>query len=369
MKSALTLQAHVDGQVEVLSSKVDNDAYAIRIFLDTYKGKSRHTQRAYAKVCQRFLIWLWYKHQPGPCLLPAVEVQHINDYQDFLSKPEQLPEEFLKANGLKNQPFRKPLARESMKHTITILHKMFTALRELKNSSGEPYCRFAPTKFAHDGIGGKKKIKDVEEALTEAEWEAVLITIEELPRKTERDRQHYHRARWVFQLLYRTFLRREEAAQLTMACFEPSTDGWSINVTGKGETERKIIATAKLMEELKLYRESLGLAPLPYPGEMRPVIMSVTGTDKGVTAQAIYLLCKEIFRMTADRLIETDQMAAKRLYKASPHWMRHTGISHAMEAGVNPRYVQEQARHSSLLVTARYDHKDRRAWRQDIERM
>jgi hypothetical protein len=38
-----------------------------------------------------------------------------------------------------------------------------------------------------------------------------------------------------------------------------------------------------------------------------------------------------------------------------------------MEADVDPRYVQAQARHSSLKVTAVYDHKKRRAWRGALE--
>jgi len=369
MESTLILSSQGDVQVEVVSTKVDNDMYAVRIFLDTYKNKSRHTQRSYEKVCQRFLIWLMSTREPSPCMLPAVEVQDINKYLDFLSNPRLFSEAFLKAHGLKNQPFRKPLARESMKHTITVLHKMFSALRELKGPGGQPYCLFKPTTLAHKGISGKKKDDEIEEAMTESEWEAVLATIDDLPRETQRDLKHYHRARWVIQLLYRTFMRREEAAQLTMGSFEPSPDGWNIRVFGKGNTEIKIVATQKLLEELKVYRESLALPSLPYPGEMRPAILAVTGKEKGVTAQAIYLLCKEIFQRTAERLKETDPLAAMRLGRASPHWMRHTGISHAMEAGVNPRYVQAQARHSSLNVTARYDHKARKAWRQDIDRM
>lgn len=369
MESALTVPPRGDVQVEVVSSKVDNDAYAIKVFLDTYKNKSRHTQRSYAKVCQRFLIWLMSTREPSPCLLPAVEVQDINDYLAFLSNPSQFSESFLNAHGLKNQPFRGPLARESMKHAITVLHKMFSALRELKGPGGQPYCMFTPTTLAHKGIAGKKKNDEIEEAMTELEWEAVLSTIEELPRETERDLKHYHRARWVIQLLYRTFLRRDEAAHLTMGSFEPSSAGWNIRVFGKGNTEITIVATHKLMEELKVYRTSLALPSLPYPGEVRPAILAVTGKDKGVSAQAIYLLCTEIFKRTAERLKDTDPRAAMRLNKASPHWMRHTGISHAMEAGVNPRYVQAQARHSSLNVTARYDHKARKAWRQDLDRV
>ena len=76
-----------------------------------------------------------------------------------------------------------------------------------------------------------------------------------------------------------------------MGSFEPSPAGWNIRVFGKGNTEITIVATHKLMEELKVYRTSLALPSLPYPGEVRPAILAVTGKDKGVSAQAIYLLC------------------------------------------------------------------------------
>jgi site-specific recombinase XerD len=80
-----------------------------------------------------------------------------------------------------------------------------------------------------------------------------------------------------------------------------------------------------------------------------------------------------IFDQAANRM-ETDDpaaaaAAASRLRQATPHWMRHTGVTHAMESGASPRYVQAQARHSSLNVTAKYDHQVRRAWRADLERM
>lgn len=152
-----------------------------------------------------------------------------------------------------------------------------------------------------------------------------------------------------------------------MGSFEASPEGWSIRLVGKGGKKTKIIATDKLMSELRLYRQTLGLPALPSPGEQRPAIMAITGKEKGVTAQAIYLICGVIYERAAELAKERgDTAAATRLSVATPHWMRHTGITHAMEAGVNPRYVMAQARHSSLNVTARYDHQERRAWRADL---
>lgn len=355
--------------IEVLSGDVADDEHAIRIFLDSYSRRSPHTVRSYEKECRRFLLWLHATRDPSPALLPAVAVSDINDYLEFLGNPRPFAEPFLKMHGWAHQPFRKPLGTESFKHCITVLHKMFDALRNLRATGNLPYCLFNPLVLAHNGISGAIQDDEIEEALTPEEWEAVQAAVEDLPRATARDIKHYHRARWLMQLLYRAFLRRDEAARLTMGAFEPSADGWNIRLIGKGAKKAKIVATNKLLAELKVYRMSLGLPPLPSLGESRPAILAVTGKDKGVTDQAVYLLCKVIFQKAADMIEDQSPQGAQRLRRATPHWMRHTGVTHALESGANPRYVQAQARHSSLNVTARYDHKARKAWRLDMERM
>ena len=359
----------IEINAEVLTGEVADDLQAIQIFLASYSRKSSHTTRSYEKECFRFLLWLKGTRTPSAVMLPSVTVQDINEYLDFVANPRPFSEPFLKFHGWDHQPFRKSLGSESVKHCITVLHKMFASLRELRAEKNQPYCTFNPVRLAHQGIAGTKEEDEIEEALTPEEWEAVQAVIEELPRKTERELKHYHRARWVFQLLYRAFLRRDEAAKLTMSAFESSSDGWNIRLIGKGNKKARIIATKKLIAELQIYRTSLGLSPLPSPGESRPAILAVTGKDKGLTNQAIYLLCKVIFDKASARLSENDPAAAARLRQATPHWMRHTGVTHAMESGAGPRYVQAQARHSSLNITAKYDHQARKAWRANLDKM
>lgn len=356
--------------VEVITADVADDEHAIKVFLDGFARMSPHTVRSYEKECHRFLLWLRATRRAAPALLPTVRLEDINDYLAFLEKPRPFAADFLAAHGWEHQPFRKPLASASIKHCITVLHKLFSVMRELRAAGDEPYCKFNPVKVAHQGISGVKAQVEIEQAFSPIEWQAVLDAIENLPRDKPRDVRHYHRARWIFQLLYRAYLRRDEAASLTMGSFEPSPEGWSIRLVGKGNKPGKIVATNKLMAELRVYRESLGLPPLPSHGEDRPAIMAVTGENKGITAQAIYLICGEIFEQAKD-LLESrgDSAGAARMSQASPHWMRHTGVTHALEAGVNPRYVQAQARHSSLNVTATYDHKDRRAWRGALDQV
>lgn len=355
--------------VDAASGDVCDDLQAISIFLDSYSRKSPHTVRSYEKECLRFHLWLKATRDPSPVLLPNVTVQDINAYLSFLENPQPFSTEFLTAHGWKHQPFRKRLSDESVKLCLTVLHKLFTSLRELRASANLPYCMFNPVKLAHAGSSTTTELDEVEEALTAQEWASVRAVIEELPKSTARELKHYHRARWIFQLLYRAFLRRDEAANLRMNSFELTRDGWVIRLIGKGAKKAKIVATAALVDELTIYRISLGMTALPSPSETSPAILAVTGKNKGVTAQTIYLLCMTIYEMAAKKMESIDKTAAARLRQATPHWMRHTGVTHAMESGVGPRYVQAQARHSSLNVTARYDHKERIAWRQNIEKM
>ena len=74
-----------------------------------------------------------------------------------------------------------------------------------------------------------------------------------------------------------------------------------------------------------------------------------------MTERALYTIIKSIFERAA--LKAQDPIAANRLMSASPHWLRHAGITHALDRGMEPRLVQQQARHLDAAVTQRvYDH-------------
>lgn len=372
MKNPELLVVTADGplaKVDRLTTLMDDDLDALNGFLSNYKSGPANTLRAYAKECHRFHLWLKRtipdSRQP---LFPQVTPEHLNAYKTFALDYPVFPVAFLHHHGYKEQPFRSALSESSLKHAMSILQKMFSNFRNRLGRDRQPFCAINPFESVSK-VKPKKRDEDLTyKALTDEEWEAVLAAIEDLPRQTDRDRQHYHRARWIMQLLYRAFLRRNEAATLTMDCFIPGPDGWELKVVGKG-SDKRIIATTALMDELRLYRTSLGMSPYPLPNETTPAIMAVTGKERGVTAQAIYLICKVIYDKAADLIEPTNGHSALRLRTMSPHSMRHTGVSHSMDAGVNPRHVQAQARHASLTMTARYDHKGKRAWREDFDKL
>ena len=177
--------------VEVLLGEVSDDVDAIKIFIRSYARKSAHTVRSYEKECYRLLLWLRATRAPSLNLLPAVTVRDINDYLDFVANPRPFPEDFLQQQGWTHQPFRKALGMQSTKHCITVLHKLFAALRELRSAGNLPYCMFNPVTLAYGGIAGSHPPEDVEQALSEAEWQAVQNAIENLPRASQSDAKHY----------------------------------------------------------------------------------------------------------------------------------------------------------------------------------
>jgi integrase len=227
---------------------------------------------------------------------------------------------------------------------------------------------FNPVVLAHKVSSRSVSSDDTSRALTPEEWSAVLLVIEQMSRATSRDRAHYYRARWVFNLLYCAFLRRDEAVSLRMGDFQEGPDGWGLHLTGKGGKRASIVVPQRLIRELRTYRLSIGLSEYPHHGEARPAVCRIGSNAKGISSQALYLICQVIFARAAELIKPINPGAAARLEAASPHWMRHTGITHALERGINPRYVQAQARHASLVTTAKYDHQERRAWRTDFER-
>lgn len=353
---------------------VDTDLWAISTWLKGYKKSSHHTVRSFEREVTRFLMWLHVVKGENPRHLPDVRTNDLNDYRDFLSNPRAFPESTLIKFNRRKQPFKGPLSDDSIKQALTIIKGMFEALRNVEARNNEPYIKMNPCALIK-GLKSKPN-SDRNFVFSRAQWRMIKETIEYLPRANKLDIAHYNRTRWLFQLLFRAYLRREEVANLlmyspdnTVTGFRETDQGWVIFVIGKGVKQAEVIATRRLMEELRRYRVSLGLSPLPSPNEHTTyAVQPIIGKKRtSITAQQVYAICRRIFQMTAERVATDSPRDAALFRKASTHWMRHTGISIALNNGAEIRHVQAQARHSSVKITATYDHKDKEQWREDLE--
>ena len=65
------------------------------------------------------------------------------------------------------------------------------------------------------------------------------------------------------------------------------------------------------------------------------------------------------FFETAATVVENGSPAlAEKLRRATPHWMRHTHATHALEGGADLTTVRDNLRHSSVATTSMYLHAD-----------
>ena len=143
----------------------------------------------------------------------------------------------------------------------------------------------------------------------------------------------------AFALLAGCGLRRAEAVALEIA--DHDTDTGAIRVIGKGNRERIVYATGGAKAALDAWLEHRGVA---VPGPiLAPVSQSgAVDVGRGITPHSLMM-----------RLRKRSGEAG--IAACSPHDLRRTFVSTALEAGVDLAMVQALAGHASPTTTARYD--------------
>jgi site-specific recombinase XerD len=184
-----------------------------------------------------------------------------------------------------------------------------------------------------DALG--ERILSVEQVLK------LLMTAEE-PKARPGSKRHLPKRKGPFmtrnatllRLVYGTGLRVSEVCGLRWRDFAPHGDGAYMTAFGKGDKTRTILLPAALWARVTALRGATG--PTDH------VFRSRKGG--GLTRQQIY----DIFKEVAQR--------AGLPAAASPHWLRHAHVSHALDNGAPVHVVQFSAGHASLTTTTRYTH-------------
>lgn len=378
----------------VQGAYVTDDAAAVRAFLRQLETSPMATERAFKKEVKRFLVWLLHTgHSPGSALA-GLGVLDMEEYFRFLRSPAPLAKE--PGEGTRGGYWKgpAPLGQASLEHSKTLLSSFFDKLCDYEHSPGRAFRTTNPVRAIGRVVAAPRAARqpgerapvaseeDSEHVLSPEDIALVLATIESAPRETPRQAAHYQRNRWVILLAYHSFLRISELARLQMGDFELSKSGdWQVYIH-PSKHERKgvlIDASPPLMTALTDYRRSLRKMPFPFRGEPGPAIMPVVNKNvpvapvrtllhtgawrteeqpsviKPLTDRAIFDIIKGCFRLAAEGASSGEQRA--RLLAASPHWLRHSGITDALNRGVDPRYVSAQARHQGLQTTLQtYDH-------------
>ncbi|HEX7635790.1 MAG TPA: phage integrase family protein [Noviherbaspirillum sp.] len=331
-----------------------------------------HTQRAYLKEAERFLLWAIVQHKKP---LSSMTLDDCEAYRAFLADP--LPSDLWCGSRASKKwsplwrPFEGPLSPRAQRHAITILKSLYKFLVDQCYLIGNPWNGIVLPKAAGARINKGR-------SFTQAQWDFIEQQLALLP-----DTSAHHRLRFALHFFYATGLRLAEAVaaqvdHLNWVCYPPDSEdeeaveGWELTVIGKGEKERVVPVPLDVIGELSKYLVARGLDPDPeHPGNRGAFLLgqAVDVAERapwlpqaresidpkaGIAAMTLYGQLKTFFVECAHVQARTDSKGAQRLAAASTHWLRHTHGSHAVAAGTPLDVLQQNLGHASLDTTTIY---------------
>lgn len=331
-----------------------------------------HTQRAYRKEGERFLLWAVVERRKP---LSSMTTEDCAAYRAFLADPQPRSRWCAQRNRERWsplwRPFEGPLSLAAQRQAVTILKNLYAFWVDKNYVMGNPWTGVSVPRSSPPRM-------NIGRSLTMGQWRFVLDQAARL-----QDTSISRRLRFALSLLYATGMRLSEAVaarvdHLEWVEYSPDdedgehVEGWLLNVVGKGGRLRQVPVPIEVVAELSAYLESRGLARDPAAagnlgahllgkasdiGRVAPALRPAAGYDSrdGIAANTLYDQLKRFFRNCARLFIARgDAKGAARLARASPHWLRHSHASHSIARGTRVEIEQQILGHASLATTTVY---------------
>ncbi len=150
------------------------------------------------------------------------------------------------------------------------------------------------------------------------------------------------RNKLILKILYFTGIRVDELSHLKANSFQNTESGWIMIVIGKGRKVRSIRLPDHLSIEISNYIVGIDSVDCLFTNDRR--------IDFGINDfSRTPLSNSQIFR-----IVKTAAKNAGLDIQPSPHWLRHTSATHAIENGAPIHVVQRSLGHESISTTGRY---------------
>lgn len=312
-----------------------------------------HTQRAYRKEAERFILWAVVQRKSA---LSSMTAEDCSAYVAFLANP--VPAETWCGPRSREKwsplwrPFEGPLSPQTQRQAVTILKSLYRFLVDKGYLLGNPWQSVAKPD-AHFQIDDAK-------AFTPSQWQFVEAQLATLP-----DTSASKRMRIALRLLYTTGLRVSEIVRLRVNDFqlpqhslEPADgggerrEGWKIVISGRRKKARHLSIPKLLCEELSDNFASRGLdQDLAHPDNHGAYILG-KATDiaerapwvpdrirtidpkEGISPATLAKEIRRFFNDCAATIRRDDSKAADAFMAASAYWIRHTYGSNDAEVGM-----------------------------------
>ena len=389
-----------------LQLNATTDVDAAQCFLAEYDS-SPGTFRIYQREVERLFLWAW-----AECGKPVSSLnrQDFEGYLNFLADPQPVkvwcgtkarresaawrPFELQKNKKSGTPPVVKPrasgkkgseassepapaakeqggLQERALLASVAAINSMMQYMVDGGYLNGNPLGLIRQKRrklqTEQSAARGWSENKSVERFLDEDMWNAVTATIEAMPRETPKQVDQYERLTFILTFLYVLAPRASELETHRMNSFKEEHGRWWWHVVGKGNKAAKIPIPDDMMSALVRYRQHLGLSPVPGIDDETPLLVSMKDGSP-ITARQLNYILKALFEQAANSMPALLAHKAEKLRLASAHWGRHTGITAKVNAGMEARYVQKDARHSDARTTAMYTHEEDAVWHEEAQK-
>lgn len=356
-----------------------DDFYKAREFLLAYKN-SKDTFKTYRREVERLCQWAWYIENRSFTQLKRSDIER---YLAFCQKPPKRwigfsrPTRFVTKDDqrLPNpqwRPFVVSASKAKRKQSDRIDKADFTFSQEAMKSLLLVLSSFYNFLIAEEHIEYnpiltlRQKSHYVHKTQTQSPVRRLSqLQIQYLQQtainSAEKNTHQHERNIFVISLMLFAYVRISELTvrkchtPLMSDFYRDNNKRWWYRVIGKGNKERRIAVSDTLLASLTRWRIHLGLSPLPSPRDKTPLLPKSKG--QGGLSNAAYL--REQIQSCFDKTIEALRRdrhcdEAELLENATPHWLRHTGISLDVDQGRPLSHIKDDAGHADIQTTSRY---------------
>lgn len=330
-----------------------NDYEAVQAWLSLHEATA--TRRAYGKEAERLILWAVLERGRA---LSSLTTEDAIAYRGFLRRP--VPRERWIGSPRPRsspewRPFAGALSARSIAYALTVLGALYRWLIEQRYLLANPFAgikvrgvsRVAPLATTHVFLSG--------------EWALLRTVADGLEWSYGWAIPAAQRLRFVLDFGYATGLRASELVGATLGSIERDAHGghW-LHLVGKGSKAGKVVLPPLARSALDRYlvQRSLPTTSAHWEPKVRLIGGLMSDASTGITAARLWRVMRRFFLQAAEVIEPRNASLVEKLRRASPHWMRHSHATHALENGADLTAVRDNLRHASIATTSVYLHSD-----------
>lgn len=175
-------------------------------------------------------------------------------------------------------------------------------------------------------------------------------------------------------LMYYMCMRATEIAKASTYDIRPTDEGFDIQIHGKGAKERTLQLRKPFIRyynEIRERAEEFAPPQLTKIDRERPYLVDKWSKPRGADSYAwhplTYANVYDNYTNLSNELAALNTKASRSLKDSSPHWVRHSGATRLLDAGMTIKSLQEFLGHESVTTTETYIHDSKKRMDRELK--